>query len=93
MDLQLLLGYLPHDKALWSQELDKKRSQYNAFKDELLLNPVSSQKKKMIQTILLDPIFMDLFSQKNTYGYMWDLAFAIPLFMISKICRECYLTI
>lgn len=36
---KLLLGYLPHDHSLWAHELDKKRSQYNAFKDELLLNP------------------------------------------------------
>ncbi|XP_008808195.1 TBC1 domain family member 13 isoform X2 [Phoenix dactylifera] len=36
---KLLLGYLPHDRTLWAHELDKKRSQYNAFKDELLLNP------------------------------------------------------
>ncbi|XP_010913050.1 uncharacterized protein [Elaeis guineensis] len=36
---QLLLGYLPHDRTLWAHELDKRRSQYKAFKDELLLNP------------------------------------------------------
>ncbi|GJN37117.1 hypothetical protein PR202_gb26042 [Eleusine coracana subsp. coracana] len=36
---QLLLGYLPTDRALWSYELEKKRSQYSAFKDELLVNP------------------------------------------------------
>ncbi|KAG1331487.1 TBC1 domain family member 13 [Cocos nucifera] len=36
---KLLLGYLPPDRTLWAHELDKKRSQYNAFKDELLLNP------------------------------------------------------
>ncbi|KAK3143025.1 hypothetical protein QOZ80_4BG0356710 [Eleusine coracana subsp. coracana] len=36
---KLLLGYLPTDRALWSYELEKKRSQYSAFKDELLVNP------------------------------------------------------
>lgn len=38
--LQLLLGYLPNDRALWEQELAKKRSQSAAFKDEFLSNPV-----------------------------------------------------
>lgn len=37
---QLLLGYLPKDRALWEQELAKKRSQYDAFKDEFLTNTV-----------------------------------------------------
>lgn len=37
---QLLLGYLPKDRALWEQELAKKRSQYEAFKDEFLPNTV-----------------------------------------------------
>jgi TBC1 domain family member 13 len=41
---QLLLGYLPADHALWSYELEKKRSQYNAFREELLANPVSCPK-------------------------------------------------
>ncbi|CAD6261186.1 unnamed protein product [Miscanthus lutarioriparius] len=36
---KLLLGYLPTDRALWPYELEKKRSQYCAFKDELLVNP------------------------------------------------------
>ncbi|CAN6270510.1 unnamed protein product [Urochloa humidicola] len=36
---KLLLGYLPTDHALWTYELEKKRSQYSAFKDELLVNP------------------------------------------------------
>ncbi|KQJ82200.1 TBC1 domain family member 13 [Brachypodium distachyon] len=36
---KLLLGYLPTDRALWAYELEKKRSQYSAFKDELLVNP------------------------------------------------------
>ncbi|KAJ3675717.1 hypothetical protein LUZ60_004759 [Juncus effusus] len=36
---KLLLGYLPNDHALWPYELEKKRSQYNAFRDELLVNP------------------------------------------------------
>lgn len=39
--VQLLLGYLPPDRCLWSTELAKKRSQYKHFKDELLMNPVS----------------------------------------------------
>lgn len=39
--VQLLLGYLPPDRSLWSTELAKKRSQYKHFKDELLMNPVS----------------------------------------------------
>lgn len=38
--LQLLLDYLANDLALWEQELAKKRSQYAAFKDEFLSNPV-----------------------------------------------------
>lgn len=38
---QLLLGYLPTDRGLWSSELIKKRSQYKHFKEELLMNPVS----------------------------------------------------
>ncbi|RZB49948.1 TBC1 domain family member 13 isoform B [Glycine soja] len=37
--LQLLLGYLPPDRSLWSSELAKKRSQYKNFKDDLLTNP------------------------------------------------------
>ncbi|KAJ4790959.1 TBC1 domain family member 13 [Rhynchospora pubera] len=36
---KLLLGYLPADHALWPYELEKKRSQYNAFREELLANP------------------------------------------------------
>ncbi|PWA57989.1 Rab-GTPase-TBC domain-containing protein [Artemisia annua] len=36
---KLLLAYLPRDKALWSSELAKKRSQYKNFKDDLLKNP------------------------------------------------------
>lgn len=38
---QLLLRYLPLDHTLWAHELERKHSQYNAFKDEFLLNPVS----------------------------------------------------
>lgn len=38
--LQLLLGYLPPDRGLWSSELVKKRSQYKQFKEEILMNPV-----------------------------------------------------
>lgn len=40
--LQLLLGYLPPDRALWPSEVAKKRSQFKHFKDELLMNPVSN---------------------------------------------------
>lgn len=36
---KLLLGYLPNDRAFWAEELDRKRSQYKAFKEEFLLNP------------------------------------------------------
>ncbi|KAH6832639.1 hypothetical protein C2S53_006426 [Perilla frutescens var. hirtella] len=36
---KLLLGYLPADRSLWPPELAKKRSQYNQFKEELLVNP------------------------------------------------------
>ncbi|KQK11104.1 TBC1 domain family member 13 [Brachypodium distachyon] len=37
---KLLLGYLPNDRALWEQELTKKRSEYAAFKEEFLSNTV-----------------------------------------------------
>ncbi|KAK7387622.1 hypothetical protein VNO78_28544 [Psophocarpus tetragonolobus] len=36
---KLLLGYLPPDRAFWSSELAQKRSQYQHFKDDLLMNP------------------------------------------------------
>ncbi|KAK1282649.1 hypothetical protein QJS10_CPB22g00683 [Acorus calamus] len=36
---KLLLGYLPKDRGLWASELEKKRSQYAVFKEELLVNP------------------------------------------------------
>ncbi|PKU83943.1 TBC domain-containing protein C1952.17c isoform X1 [Dendrobium catenatum] len=36
---KLLLQYLPNDRAFWPHELEKKRSQYKSFKDELLQNP------------------------------------------------------
>ncbi|KAG2721094.1 hypothetical protein I3843_02G053000 [Carya illinoinensis] len=36
---KLLLGYLPPDRAVWSSELAKRRSQYKQFKEELLMNP------------------------------------------------------
>ncbi|VAI78285.1 unnamed protein product [Triticum turgidum subsp. durum] len=38
---KLLLGYLPTERSLWPYELEKKRSQYSAYKDEFLLNPES----------------------------------------------------
>jgi len=37
--VQLLLGYLPTDRGLWPYELEKKRNQYSAYKEEFLLNP------------------------------------------------------
>ncbi|GLJ15806.1 hypothetical protein SUGI_0260610 [Cryptomeria japonica] len=36
---KLLFGYLPRNRDLWESELQKKRSQYAAFKEELLFNP------------------------------------------------------
>lgn len=35
--LQLLLGYLPMDRHSWREELEKRRAQYMAFKNEFLL--------------------------------------------------------
>nr|CAD40692.3 OSJNBa0083D01.9 [Oryza sativa Japonica Group] len=48
---QLLLGYLPTDHALWAYELEKKRSQYSAFKDELLVNPSEVTRRMEEMTI------------------------------------------
>uniref|UniRef100_A0A0A9CQZ7 Rab-GAP TBC domain-containing protein n=1 Tax=Arundo donax TaxID=35708 RepID=A0A0A9CQZ7_ARUDO len=42
---KLLLGYLPNDRSLWEQEMAKKRSEYAAFKDEFLLNPVGGNSR------------------------------------------------
>ncbi|KAL9671316.1 hypothetical protein QQ045_008884 [Rhodiola kirilowii] len=50
---KLLLGYLPCDRAMWSSELSKKRSQYKHFKDELLMNP-SEIARKMEKSSFLD---------------------------------------
>uniref|UniRef100_A0A6V7QS97 Rab-GAP TBC domain-containing protein n=1 Tax=Ananas comosus var. bracteatus TaxID=296719 RepID=A0A6V7QS97_ANACO len=36
---KLLLTYLPNDCELWAGELQKRRFQYKAFKDEFLVNP------------------------------------------------------
>ncbi|WVZ52044.1 hypothetical protein U9M48_003139 [Paspalum notatum var. saurae] len=44
---KLLLGYLPTDRTLWPYELEKKRSQYSAYKEEFLLNP--SEKLRRIE--------------------------------------------
>lgn len=44
---KLLLGYLPTERSLWPYELEKKRSQYSAYKDEFLLNP--SEKIRRIE--------------------------------------------
>ncbi|GJM92137.1 hypothetical protein PR202_ga08571 [Eleusine coracana subsp. coracana] len=41
----LLLGYLPNDRSLWEEELAKKRSQYAAFKEEFLSNPVETSQR------------------------------------------------
>ncbi|KAL5213810.1 hypothetical protein ABZP36_002962 [Zizania latifolia] len=48
---KLLLGYLPSDHALWAYELEKKRSQYSAFKDELLVNPSEVTRRMEEMTI------------------------------------------
>ncbi|KAM7488852.1 hypothetical protein LguiB_026336 [Lonicera macranthoides] len=42
---KLLLAYLPSDRGLWSMELANKRSQYNQFKEELLMNPSEITRK------------------------------------------------
>ncbi|KAK3162786.1 hypothetical protein QOZ80_1BG0093740 [Eleusine coracana subsp. coracana] len=42
---KLLLGYLPNDRSLWEEELAKKRSQYAAFKEEFLSNPVETSQR------------------------------------------------
>ncbi|KAG6508609.1 hypothetical protein ZIOFF_033985 [Zingiber officinale] len=39
---KLLLGYLPRNRELWGQELDRKRVQYNDFREEFLVNPFFS---------------------------------------------------
>ncbi|XP_066337021.1 uncharacterized protein [Miscanthus floridulus] len=48
---KLLLGYLPTDRSLWAYELEKKRSQYSAYKEEFLLNP-SEKLRRMEETKL-----------------------------------------
>lgn len=64
---QLLLGYLPSDRALWPSEVAKKRSQYKDFKDELLMNPVSS-------TSLIKHLFFDILLQFcNCYKLLFKL--------------------
>ncbi|KAK3166275.1 hypothetical protein QOZ80_1AG0043720 [Eleusine coracana subsp. coracana] len=42
---KLLLGYLPNDRSLWEEEVAKKRSQYEAFKEEFLNNPVETSRR------------------------------------------------
>ncbi|KAM7485813.1 hypothetical protein LguiA_001822 [Lonicera macranthoides] len=42
---KLLLAYLSSDRGLWSMELANKRSQYNQFKEELLMNPSEITRK------------------------------------------------
>ncbi|XP_025878203.1 uncharacterized protein [Oryza sativa Japonica Group] len=46
---KLLLGYLPSDRALWEQELAKKRSQYAAFKEEFLSNPMEIARQRELE--------------------------------------------
>uniref|UniRef100_A0A0E0JSI0 Rab-GAP TBC domain-containing protein n=1 Tax=Oryza punctata TaxID=4537 RepID=A0A0E0JSI0_ORYPU len=46
---KLLLGYLPSDRALWEQELAKKRSQYAAFKEEFLSNPMEIARRQELE--------------------------------------------
>lgn len=48
---KLLLGYLPPDRALWSSELAKKRSQYKQFKEEILMNPSEITRRMYNSTI------------------------------------------
>ncbi|KAF3783447.1 TBC1 domain family member 13 [Nymphaea thermarum] len=36
---KVLLGYLPCNREIWPDEMRKKRVQYEAFKEELLINP------------------------------------------------------
>ncbi|CAN6447635.1 unnamed protein product [Victoria cruziana] len=36
---KVLLGYLPCSREMWPDEMRKRRSQYEAFKEELLINP------------------------------------------------------
>ncbi|XP_021757366.1 uncharacterized protein LOC110722409 [Chenopodium quinoa] len=45
---KLLLGYLPIDRAMWPSELANKRSQYNHFKDDLLMSPVLAEKAYIV---------------------------------------------
>uniref|UniRef100_J3L6X9 Rab-GAP TBC domain-containing protein n=1 Tax=Oryza brachyantha TaxID=4533 RepID=J3L6X9_ORYBR len=46
---KLLLGYVPNDRALWEQELAKKRSQYAAFKEEFLCNPMEIARRQELE--------------------------------------------
>lgn len=46
---KLLLGYLPPDRALWSSELAKKRSQYKRFKQDILINPLVRNHEEDVQ--------------------------------------------
>uniref|UniRef100_A0A0E0CBV3 Rab-GAP TBC domain-containing protein n=1 Tax=Oryza meridionalis TaxID=40149 RepID=A0A0E0CBV3_9ORYZ len=46
---KLLLGYLQSDRALWEQELAKKRSQYAAFKEEFLSNPMETARRQELE--------------------------------------------
>ncbi|KAK2384221.1 Ypt/Rab-GAP domain of gyp1p superfamily protein [Trifolium repens] len=48
---KLLLGYLPPDRGLWSSELEKKRSQYKQFKEEILMNPSEITRRMYNSTI------------------------------------------
>jgi hypothetical protein len=57
--VQLLLGYLPTDRGLWPNELEKKRSQYGAYKEEFLLNPVSL--RLLVWVSISDLLFFVIF--------------------------------
>eukprot|EP00250_Pteridium_aquilinum_P019932 c24630_g1_i2 orf=61-1209(+) len=43
---KLLLGYLPKSRDFWSLELEKRRAEYAAFKEELLITPSEVTRRK-----------------------------------------------
>ncbi|KAJ4757594.1 TBC1 domain family member 13 [Rhynchospora pubera] len=44
---KLLLGYLPRDRHAWNEQLEKRRAQYMAFKDEFLLANTSEVSRRV----------------------------------------------
>lgn len=46
MSWKLLLGYLPRNREEWSVELAKKRAEYAAFREELLVTPSELTRRK-----------------------------------------------